>query len=65
MAINQHTVKMLECLRDMATTQLVAAEFDKVISEVGNVDSSAEMVAAVVLAQLRSGYGSITMRHDA
>lgn len=59
--MNQDTVKLLETFRDMETTAIIADELEKIIKEVGNIDGTKEFVAAVLLAAMRSGKGSITM----
>lgn len=61
--MNDQTVKFIEALAGLATTQVIAKEFDAIIAEIGNISTgeqaSAELVACVIYAQLRSGKGHI------
>ncbi len=48
-----------EALKDMQTTAEIADAFDKVLTTIGNVDGSKELVAAVLVAMMLSGKGHI------
>lgn len=61
--MDKDVVALLETIRDMDTTSTVAAELDKVIQEVGCIDGTKEMVAAVVIAFQRSGKGAIKIQN--
>jgi len=59
--MNDKTVQLLECYAAMQTTKKVAQHYDKVIEEVSNINSSEEVIAAVLIAAIRCGVMKFTL----
>lgn len=57
-----NTLTLVQAFAEMETTQQISVEFDKIVAEIGSTNGTTqELVACVLLAQLRSGKATITM----
>jgi len=59
-----NTLQMVTTIASFETTKAIAVEFERILSEIGNIttdetQSAQEIVACVVLAQLRAGKATL------
>lgn len=62
--MNQQTIEMVDAVAAMDTTKSIAAEWDKIVEEIGNTNSSADIVASVICAITRSGNGNFVLKES-
>ena len=59
--MNDDTVKLVETIAQMETTELIASHFEKVLAEISNTNGTCEIVACVIIAAIRAGKMSFKM----